>query len=158
MARELFTSCLITIPTFHKPVQCGIPSYSPYPSAKFMFCKHCVAAPLSRLSIVAFTTTRLPELCTAKPPISTPCLPEMFLTSGDSPTILTSFSPAYRSWYRLRMSRDVMVRLSGMEMVCWSRGSETSWVCRRVTWEPCRTYGNALEPHGNVRDKCNIRA
>lgn len=44
--------------------------------------------------MVAFTTTRLPELWTAKPPISTPCLPEILRTKGDSPTTLTSFSPA----------------------------------------------------------------
>ena len=49
----------------------GMPSYSAYPSARFIFCKHCVAAPLSRLSIVTLTTARMPLLCTAKLPICT---------------------------------------------------------------------------------------
>lgn len=122
----------------------GMPSYSAYPSARFMFSiakrqsvmkgkggggiwkhlrKHCVLAPLLRLSIVAqlprvsvnrkqetnkrkqpaqhgnhpqytYMTTRLPDPSTANPPISTPCSLWMFLTMGGSPTTLTSFSPA----------------------------------------------------------------
>ncbi len=56
--------------------------------------RHCVAAPFSRLSMVTHTTARLPLECTPKPPTSTPCLPEMFLTIGASPTILMSLSPA----------------------------------------------------------------
>lgn len=35
-----------------------------------MFCRHCVAAPFSRLSMVTQMTTLLPLECTAKPPIS----------------------------------------------------------------------------------------
>lgn len=60
--------------------------------------RHWVAAPFSRLSMVALTTTLLPELWTANPPTSTPCRPAMFFTDGASPMTLMSFSPAYRSW------------------------------------------------------------
>ena len=35
----------------------GMPSYSLYPRARLMFCRHCVAAPLRRLSMVPTTTT-----------------------------------------------------------------------------------------------------
>ena len=64
-----------------------------------------------------YMTTRLPVLSTAKPPSSTPWRPEMALTNGGSPTTLMSFSPAYRSWYSWRISREVISLLRGMLMV-----------------------------------------
>src|SRR4051794_12158693 len=75
--------------------------------------KHCVAAPFSRLSMVAQTTTLFPLEWTPKPPISckdqsfsssdtnvkgfemmgeqltTPCFPEIAFTEGASPITLT---------------------------------------------------------------------
>ena len=92
---------------------------SGYRGVKLDLRRHWVAAPLSKLSIVAHTTTRFPLEWTAKPPISTPWRPAMFFTRGASPTILTSFSPAYRSWYRLRISREVISSLSGRLIACY---------------------------------------
>ena len=53
-----------------------------------------VAAPLSRLSSVATTTTRRPPGATVKPPTCTPWRPAMRLTQGASSTTSTSGSPA----------------------------------------------------------------
>lgn len=59
-------------------------------------------------------TTRLPVSSIANPPISQPCRPWIALTSGASPTILTSFSPSYRCWNSSLMSREDICLLSGM--------------------------------------------
>src|SRR5690606_16389935 len=64
------------------------------PKARLRFCSACVAAPLSRLSSVATTTSRLPSSERVKPPISTWCRPAIALTHGASSTIRTSGSPA----------------------------------------------------------------
>src|SRR5690606_7363715 len=74
----------------------GMPSSSLKPRARLRFCMAWVAAPLSRLSRVATTTTRRPPGATVNPPTCTPCRPAIRLTQGASSTISTSGSPAYR--------------------------------------------------------------
>lgn len=86
--------------------------------AKLMFCIAWLAAPLRRLSIVATTTTRFPEDATANPPTATPCFPLMSRTRGASPETVTRSSPAYRSWYKLRISRDVKCFDNGILIEC----------------------------------------
>lgn len=111
--------------------------------------RHCVAAPLSKLSIVAQTTTLFPLECTPKPPTSTPCRPAMLLTKGASPIILTSFSPAYRSWNSVRISREVISCFNGILIVCCM--IPLVWQVWRVRF----TYVYALEPNCNMRYKCD---
>src|SRR4029077_3301311 len=65
----------------------GMLSHSLPPSARFRFCIACVAAPLSRLSKVATTTTRLPPGAIVKPPICAPWRFAIRLTHGASSTI-----------------------------------------------------------------------
>src|SRR5690242_17869833 len=52
------------------------------------------------------------------------------------------------------MSREVMVRLSGMEIVCW----KLSECCNHAREVVSATYVDTLEPHSNVRDECYISA
>src|SRR5690606_19067590 len=72
----------------------GTPANSSKPSARLRFCSAWVAAPLSRLSGVATTPTRLPRGAAVNPPISAPWQPAMRLTQGASSSTRSSSSPA----------------------------------------------------------------
>ena len=68
--------------------------------------------------MVATITTRFPEDATANPPTATPCFPLISRTRGASPETVTRGSPAYRSWYRFRTSRDVNCFDNGILIEC----------------------------------------
>src|SRR5690606_6825908 len=71
-----------------------IPASSSRPNARLRFCIAWVAAPLSRLSSVATTTSRRPSPDRVKPPMSTWCSPAIALTHGASLCTRTSGSSA----------------------------------------------------------------
>ena len=104
--------------------------------------------------MVAQTTTLLPLECTPKPPTSTPWRPAMFLTDGGSPMIFTSLSPAYRSWYSVRMSLEDISYFKGTLMECLI--ATVSAECQR--WRSPITYMNALKPHGYMWNESDALA
>lgn len=97
-----------------------MPANSSNPSAKFKFCKHCVAAPLSRLSSPPTTTTLSPLASVWMPPTVQPCLPITSFTSttpSAGSLTVTRRSPLYAALYNSNTSLAAIFLRSGTDSV-----------------------------------------
>lgn len=109
-------------------------------------CRHCVAAPFSRLSNPPTSTTRSPPLCTWNPPTTTPCLPSTSSRTGTSFFTRTNFSCPYFSSNSSTTSFAVTRLFSGtlaVEMIPLNQDATegtnatfTFWLARSLRWNP----------------------